>query len=368
MLSTQERYTAFAIFVVACFIEAMAPWNLNAASAQQTSRPFDEKAVADFYRGRTASIVVGFAPGGGYDIVSRLIAKHLGKYVPGHPNIIVENRPGAGSLVAANLVYKTLPKDGTVIANFHSQMLLQQAQGQEGIEFDGRRYNWLGSVSRSYGACAVHKDTGVSHLRQIMGPSGRTVTVGGEAPGSGITDTAAVIRAALGAKLRIIYGYAGQRPIANAVLSRELEGFCTSWESFVSSLRSFFEPTKLLNMLVILGSTVPDHPWLENAVAAEAAAPNEKARMLLKIVDSPRRITYPYAVAPGVPTDRAAALRDAFDRTLADAEFISAFKKTGTPLEPANGEEVTRIVNELLSTDRDTVAAVKEALKRKEGP
>lgn len=354
--------------VMAMSIVALAAPVLMAAAAGQKSRSFDEKAVADFYRGKTVSIIVGFAPGGGYDIISRVIAKYLGRHIPGNPNVIVENRPGAGSLVTANLVYKTFRKDGTFIANFNQQLLLQQLLGREGIEFDGGAYHWLGSVSLSQGACGVHRDTGVTHVKQIVGPVGRVMTMGGEAPGSGITDTAAVMRAALGLKFKIIYGYAGARPIANAVLSRELDGMCISWEAFSTTLKMFFEPAQVLNMLVIFGSSVPDHSWLKNAEAADAIAPNDEARRLLKIVDSPERIHLPYAVAPGVPADRIAVLRNAFDKTLADPAFVADFKKLGRPLVARTGEEVAEIVNDLLSTKPETVAALKEALKQREGP
>ncbi|MGH7926501.1 MAG: Bug family tripartite tricarboxylate transporter substrate binding protein, partial [Candidatus Binatia bacterium] len=285
-------------FFIAMLIMTLTAPVLMAAAAGK-SRSFDEKTVADFYKGKTVTLLVGFAPGGGYDITARVIGKHLGSHIPGNPNVIVENRPGAGSLVAANLTYNTLRKDGTYIVTFNSQMVLQQLMRRQGIEFDARNFNWLGSVSASQNACGVHQDTGVTHVKQIMGPSGRTVTMGGEAPGSGITDTAAVMRAALGLKFKIIYGYAGSRPVSNAVLNRELDGMCISWESFTSDMKMFFEPKKLLNMLVIFGSSVPDHPWLKNAVAAEAAAPTDEARRLLKIVYAPGKMSFPYAIAPG---------------------------------------------------------------------
>jgi tripartite-type tricarboxylate transporter receptor subunit TctC len=331
------------------------------------SAQFDEKAVAEFYRGKTITIVVGFAPGGGYDISARLLAKHMGKHVPGSPNVIVENRPGAGSLVAANLVYKGLRPDGTYIATFNSQMVLQQLLGQPGIEFDGRAFNWLGSVSSSQSACGVHSETGLTHINQLMGPNGKVVNMGGESPGSGITDTAAVIRAALGAKFKIIYGYAGSRPVANAVLSREIDGMCISWESFTSDLKMFFEPKKIVNVLVIFGSEVPKHPWLENTQAAEAIAPNNDARTLLKLVYAPGKISFPYAAAPGVPADRLAALRTAFDKTFADPAFISEYEKY-RQLVPRNGEEVTQIVKDLLATKPNLVSELKEALKQRIGP
>ena len=355
-------------FFMAMLIMALTAPVLMAAAAGQKSRSLDEKGVADFYTGKTVTIIVGFAPGGGYDITARVIGKHLGNHIPGNPNVIVENRPGAGSLVAANLTYKTLRKDGTYIVTFNSQMVLQQLMGRQGIEFEGRNYNWLGSISESQNACGVHQDTGVNHVKQIMGPSGRTVNMGGEAPGSGITDTAAVMRAALRLKFKIIYGYAGARPVANAVLSRELDGMCISWESFTSDLKMFFEPKKLLNMLVIFGSSVPDHPWLKNAVAAEAAAPTDEGRKLLRIVYAPAKMSFPYAIAPGVLKDRVVALRNAFDRTLADPAFIADFNKTARPLMPKTGEEISELVSELLSQKPETVNALQDALKQREGP
>jgi tripartite-type tricarboxylate transporter receptor subunit TctC len=348
---------------------ALGFWVIGSGSSAWAAqaRAFDEKAAAEFYRGKTVTIVVGFAPGGGYDISARLIAKHLAKHIPGNPSVIVDNRPGAGSLVAANLVYKGLRADGTYIVTFNSQMILQQLLSQQGIEFDGRLFNWLGSVSSSQSACGVHRETGVTHVKQVMGPNGKVVNMGGESPGSGITDTAAVIRAALGTKFKIIYGYAGSRPVANAVLSREIDGMCISWESFTSDLKMFFEPKKILNVLVIFGSEVPKHPWLENAQAAEAIAPNNDARTLLQLVHAPGKISFPYAVAPAVPPDRLAALRTSFDKTLVDPAFVAEYEKY-RELVPRNGEEVGEIVRDLLATKPNFVADLKEALKQRTGP
>jgi tripartite-type tricarboxylate transporter receptor subunit TctC len=246
-------------------------------------------------------------------------------------------------------------------------MILQQLLGREGIEFDGRAFNWLGSVSSSQFACGVHVATGVTHAKQLMGPSGKVVNMGGESPGSGITDTAAVMRAALGLKFKIIYGYAGSRPVANAVLSRELDGMCISWQAFTSDLKMFFEPKKIMNMVAIFGTVVPKHPWLENAEAAEAIAPNDEARRLLKLVDAPGKMSFPYAVAPGVPADRLAVLRTAFDKTLADPAFVSEYEKF-RELVPRNGEGVAEIVNDLLATRPNLVSDLNEALKQRVGP
>jgi hypothetical protein len=166
----------------------------------------------------------------------------------------------------------------------------------------------------------------------------------------------------------MIYGYSGGRPIANSILNRELDGMCISWEAFTTTLKMFFEPARLFNMLIVFGSQVPDHPWLKNAVAADAIAPNDDARRMLRIADSPGEMHLTYAVAPGVPNDRVAALRTAFDKTLADPGFVADYKKTGRPLEARTGEEVVKIANELLSSKPELATALKEALKQREGP
>lgn len=336
--------------------------------AEANSQAYDAKAVAEFYKGKTVTLTVGFAPGGGYDIASRLVAKHLGAHIPGNPNIIVSNRPGGGSLVAANLVYATLPQDGTHIVDFHPQMLIQQAQGREGIKFDGLKYNWLASLNAGSTSCAVHVETGVTHVDQIKGSSGKVVKMGVEAPGSGITDGTAVIRAALALNFRMIYGYTGQRPIVNAVLSREVDGICSSWDSFTSTLKNLFEPKPVVRMLVINDREVPSHPWLKNAVGAQAMAPDDTARRLLRVVDAPRAISYPFAIGPNVPKERVLAIREAFAKMLEDERFVSDYKKTGRTYEPKTWKEVTEVVEEVLTMDEKTKKALEEALKRREGP
>lgn len=319
-------------------------------------------AVADFYRGKTLRLVVGFAPGGGYDIWARLVARFLGRHVPGNPTVVVENKPGAGSLLAANLTYNSEPKDGTVVVTFNSQMVLQQLLSQPGPDFDARRFQWLGSASSGQNACMVRRELGITDARQIIGPNGREVVMGGEAPGSGITDTPAAMNAALGTRFRIVYGYEGASKVQLAVESGELDGFCLTWDSVLATLKQWFEPSTLVTVPLIMGDTVPTHPWLRDTVAAEAIAPSDQARRLLRAVQGPRAMTIPYAVAPGVPPERVAALRQALDQTLADPALVAETDRTGLLLDPKSGDAVAQLVTELLSLDAETVAAVKRAL------
>jgi tripartite-type tricarboxylate transporter receptor subunit TctC len=337
-----------------------APANTSATTAGPTAS--DAGSATDFYRGKTLRLVVGFAPGGGYDIWARLLAKHLGRHIPGNPAVIVENKPGAGSMLAANLVYNSEPKDGTVVVTFNSQMVLQQLLSQPGLEFDARRFQWLGSASSGQNACMVRRELGITDARQIIGPGGREVVMGGEAPGSGITDTPAVMNAALGTRFKIIYGYEGASKVQLAVESGELDGFCLTWDSVLATLKPWFEPTPLVTVPLIMGDRVPAHPWLKGTAAAEALAPDDQARKLLRAVQGPRAITIPYAVAPGVPAERVAVLRQAVDRAFADPALLAEAERGALAVEYKSADAVTQIVTELLSLDPDTIGAVKRAL------
>ncbi|HZR99691.1 MAG TPA: hypothetical protein VFE37_13345 [Chloroflexota bacterium] len=337
-----------------------APASTPATPAGSTAA--DAGPASDFYRGKTLRLVVGFAPGGGYDIWARLLAKHLGRHIPGNPAVIVENKPGAGSMLAANLVYNSEPKDGTVVVTFNSQMVLQQLLSQPGLEFDARRFQWLGSASSGQNACMVRRELGITDARQLIGPGGREVVMGGEAPGSGITDTPAVMNAALGTRFKIIYGYEGASKVQLAVESGEVDGFCLTWDSVLATLKPWFEPTPLVTVPLIMGDRVPAHPWLKDTAAAEALAPSDQARKLLRAVQGPRAFTFPYAVAPGVPAERVAVLRQAVDRAFADPALLAEAERSGLVVEYKSADAVTQIVTELLSLDTDTIEAVKRAL------
>ncbi len=173
-----------------------------------SGRPaFDEKAVADFYRNKTVRIIVGFDPGGAFDGYSRLLARHMARHLPGNPTIIVENRPGAASRLAANAVYNTEPKDGTVIASINQNLVMEQVLDPTGIEFDSAKFNWLGSAASSPGGCAVRVDTGISTIRDVM--DGREVVIAADQPGSNAFDIPAVLNATLGTRSRSSPGTRG---------------------------------------------------------------------------------------------------------------------------------------------------------------
>ena len=333
----------------------------EAQSAKTSSAGFDEKAVADFYRGKTVRIIIGSGPGGTYDIYSRLISRHMSRFIPGNPTLLVQPRAGAGGLIAANAVYNVEPKDGTVIGSFGETFPLRQAIGAPGIEFDSARYQWIGSAVNTAIACVGRTDSAVSSFNDVT--AGKPFTVGTMAPGSTIYDTPAIINAAFGTQMKLVRGFDGVANIVNAAESKEVDGYCASWLAMLTTgrhLQLIHEGT--LKPLLIMGDKTPDHPLMKGVPAAETLAKTEEAKLLLRAMHAPSEITNPYVVHPEVPKDRVEALRKAFSATFADPEFNSDSKKSKIEFSPSSGERVTEVVQSILKTPPAILAKMKKIL------
>jgi tripartite-type tricarboxylate transporter receptor subunit TctC len=333
----------------------------QAQPARSNTAAFDEKAMADFYRGKTIKIVIGSGPGGTYDIYSRLLSRHMSRFIPGNPTLLVQPRAGAGGLIAANAVYNAEPKDGTVIGSFGETFPLRQAMGAPGIEFDSARYQWIGSAVNTAIACVGRTDSPVSSFHDIT--AGKPFTVGTMAPGSTIYDTPAIINAALGTQMKLVRGFEGVATIVNAAESKEVDGYCASWLAMLTTGRHLqLIHGGTLKPLLIMGDKTPDHPLLRGVPAAETVAKTEEAKLLLRAMHAPSEITNPYVVHPEVPKNRVEALRKAFSSTFADAEFISDAKKSKIEFSPSSGERVTEVVHSILKTPPDILAKMKKIL------
>ena len=333
----------------------------EAQSGKTSSAGFDEKAVADFYRGKTIRIVIGSGPGGTYDIYSRLISRHMSRFIPGNPTLLVHPRAGAGGLIAANAVYNVEPKDGTVIGSFGETFPLRQAIGAPGIEFDSARYQWIGSAVNTAIACVGRTDSAVSSFNDVT--AGKPFTVGTMAPGSTIYDTPAIINAAFGTQMKLVRGFDGVANIVNAAESKEVDGYCASWLAMLTTgrhLQLIHDGT--LKPLLIMGDKTPDHALMKGVPAAETIAKTEEAKLLLRAMHAPSEITNPYVVPAEVPKDRVEALRKAFSATFADPEFNSDSKKSKIEFSPSNGERVTEVVQSILKTPPAILAKMKKIL------
>jgi tripartite-type tricarboxylate transporter receptor subunit TctC len=336
-----------------------APASSAAGSAASAS---DAQGVEGFYRGKTVRILVGYGPGGPYDTFSRIVARYMTQYIPGRPTVVIENRPGAASLLAANLVYNSEPKDGTAIVNASSGLAMLQLLGKEGVSFDAARFQWLGGGNKTISTCAARTDSGVNSIQDVMGPNAKQLVVAAIGPGTGTYDTPVTLNAVLGTNLKIVSGYDSTAKVILAIEAQEATGMCANLDTMTSTVRPLFE-ADTLKMIVMMGHEPNDHPWLRGVPPAETLAPTDEARQILSALHSAALANLPYAVAPEVPPERAAALRQALAQTFADPQFRADAEKAGFEVNPSTGEELTQVYVTLLATPPATVAKLKDVLK-----
>jgi len=321
-------------------------------------RPSD--AQPRFFEGKTIRIIVGFSAGGGFDTYSRAIARHLGRHIFGHPAVIVENMTGAASLLAANQVYKGSRPDGLTIINFHGNQVLGQLLGRDGIEFDVRKFVYVGVPSRDTAVCALTRASGVSTVEQWMAAK-TPLKLGGVAPGDTPHDAARVLNASLGLPIQLIRGYKGTAEIRLAAESGEIAGGCWQWESIRSTWRKGLDAGEVAIVLQVGAKPLPDLPSVPLALSL---ARTDEARQLLNAgVVVPTGISRLYALPPGTPLDRAQALRTAFMETLRDAEFVADAGRAKLEIDPIGAEEVERLVADLFKLDPALVAKLKGILR-----
>ena len=323
---------------------------------------FDEKAVADFYRGKTVRIVVGFSAGGGYDQYSRLIARHLSRHIPGNPNVLVDNMAGAGSMIAANHMYNAAPKDGTVIGNLSGPIVLEQLFGNPAVQYDMGKFRYLAvPVSESY-LMIVHKRTGITKFDDLRGDKGKQVTFGA-IPGSTVEHAPIMVKEALNVNLKIVSGYKGTAEVRLALDSGEVDGFFNTWTS--SKVTSI---DKVKSGEWILLAQLTEKPMRDlivpNVPTIQQIARSEEQRLLLKYgTSTPNDFGKVYVLPPGAPADRAAALEAAFAKVFKDKDLIADADKGRLEIDPLIGNTITKLVTEFLAMPSDLRNKLQTVLK-----
>jgi tripartite-type tricarboxylate transporter receptor subunit TctC len=312
------------------------------------------------FEGKAIRIIVGFSAGGGFDTYSRTIARHMGKHIPGNPSMVVENMTGAGSIVAANHLYRVAKPDGLTIGNFHGFQILNQVLGAPGIEFDARKLEWLGVPVQDTGACALTKASGIGSIEQWQAAK-QPVKLGGVGPGDASYGMAKVLKEVLGLPVQPIPGYKGTADIRLAAESGEIAGGCWQWESIKVIWRQGIE-TGEAN--VVLQLVPKPHPELSKVPLAVSLAKTDEARTLLQAaVHDPNSITRPYSLPPGTPKDRVKILQKAFMDTMKDPEFLADAKKSQLDIDPVAPEEVEKTVARFFKLDPTLIAKLREILK-----
>jgi tripartite-type tricarboxylate transporter receptor subunit TctC len=300
------------------------------------------RAPADeFYKGKTLTFVVGFAAGGGFDTYTRLIARHIGKHIPGNPTVVVENRTGAGSLIAANYIFNQAPRDGTVIGNWIGPLVLQQVLGNNAAKFDGRQFGWLGVPTPDSGVCALTQASGIKTMDDWF-KSNRPIKIGGTAPGSTTDDVPKLLQAALGLPMKLVEGYQGTAKVRLAAESGEIDGGCWAWESIKPTWAKGLQSGEVH---IVLQTTEKPHPDLKNVPLAIQYAKSDEARALLGIGSGPyAKGARPFTVPPGLPQDRLQLLQKAFMEALRDPDLLAEAKKSQVDIDPVDGPAIAKMM------------------------
>ncbi|HXV82730.1 MAG TPA: tripartite tricarboxylate transporter substrate-binding protein [Candidatus Binatia bacterium] len=320
-------------------------------------------ATDDFYKGKTIRIVVGFAAGGGFDTYSRVIGRHMGRFIPGNPSIIVENMTGAGSLVAANHVYRVAKPDGLTIGHFIGGLIMQQVMGGTGIEFDARKFEMIGVPVKENVVCALRKESGITSMESWLAAK-TPVKLGGTAPGSTTDDVAKILREAIGLPIQLVSGYKGTADIRLAADSGEIAGGCWAWESVKVTWRPALEKR---DVLVVLQAIPKSHPELTSVPLAINFAKTDEAKKLVDAgIHDTQIFTRPYVLPPGTPKERVQVLRKAFLDTIKDKEFLDEAAKSKLDVDPIPGEQVEKIVAGLFKLDPALLAKLKQILTSKQ--
>jgi tripartite-type tricarboxylate transporter receptor subunit TctC len=319
----------------------------------------DGAGAQSFYEGKTLRLIVGFAPGGGFDTYARLLSRHMGRHIPGNPTIVVENMTGAGSLISANHLYRVAKPDGLTIGHFNGGLFLGQALGQPGIEFDARKFELIGAPIKEDSVCAMTRASGITSIEQWMAAK-TPVKLGGVAPGGTPDANARILKAALGLPIQLVSGYKGTAEIRLAAASGEVSGACWSWESMRATWRSALDSGEAVAVLQTSARTFPD---LAGVPLAQSLAKTDEARQLIKVgIQNPAAFARSLALPPGTPKDRVLILRRAFQETLRDSAFLAEAEKAKLTLDPATAEELERMVAEAFALDPALLAKLKDIL------
>lgn len=325
---------------------------LLAAGLGVAASAANAQSVEDFYKGRKIDIVIGFTVGGGYDAYARLVARHMGEHIPGKPGIVPRNMAGAGSRTAAAFIHGVAPKDGTAMGIADQSIPLEQALGDVGVKFDSREFNWIGNPNADNNVLTTWH---TSPVKTIDDARKVDVTVGATGFNTS-SQYPTVLNAVAGTKFRVILGYPGGNEINLAMERGEVAGRgSNAWASYKST-RPDWIAEKKINILVQIGlrkaSDLPDVPLLMDVAA------NDLDKAALRLLSAPTTIGRPFFAPPGVPAERVRALRAAFNAMVKDTAFLEEAKKLNLDIDAVSGEELQKIVSEII----DAPAPVKKRL------
>jgi tripartite-type tricarboxylate transporter receptor subunit TctC len=321
-------------------------------SGQNRARADD---VADFYRGKRITAFIGSSTGDGTDLYGRLVASFIGRYIPGNPQIVAQNMPGANGLVSANYLYNVAPKDGSAIGTFGRYVVFEALWNNKAARFVPEKFNWIGNVQTDISTCVTWHTTGVDTLSAFMT---RELKMGATSDSH-----VNILNRVFGAKLRAIKGYPGGNEITIALERGEVEGRCNwSWSAIMSSRPDWVRDRKINFLIQFSHKKVPE---LAHVPLVGELAKTDDQRQILDLILLSQDLAHVIVMPPEVPAERVAALRRAFTLTMQDPDFLAAAAARNVPVEPTSGQEIQELVTAMSKTPPDVVETFYDAVATK---
>src|SRR5687768_5291612 len=298
------------------------------------------------FAGKTVTVIVGYKAGGGYDATARLLARHLPKHIPGNPTVIVQNMPGANSIIAANHIYNVAKPDGLTIGTFNRNLPIAQLTKVAGVKFDITKFQWIGSAANESTVLAIRTDLPYKSFDELR-KAKETVVIGSTGPGANTHDFPLLLKELLGLNFKIVSGYSSSADIMLAVERKEVDGRAGSF----TSLRPFID-RNLVRPVVRARSS---EPGIEKLPVDEEMAPNARAKAIMALRSAPEQVARPYVLPPATPVDIVRVMRDAFAKAIKDPELEAEGKKAKLDLEYLAGDEAQKILVEVMKQPQDIV-------------
>lgn len=313
---------------------------------------------AEFYKGKNIELYIGYSVGGGYDLYARVLARHIGKHIPGNPTVVPKNMEGAGSLRLANWLAKVAPKDGTVFGTVGRGVPFDTLLGLSGTQFKATEFSWIGSANNEVSICA---SWGTSKITTIEDALTKQLVIGGTGPTDDTVQFPRVLNGVLGTKFKIISGYPGGNDVVLAMERGEVEGRCGwSWSTIIATHADWVKDKKIHLLVQLALEKQPDLP--DVPLIADMAKTTEQ-KQIIKLIFARQVIGRPYFGPPGIPKDRLEALRKAFMETMVDKDFLADADKSKLEISPVQGDKVEALVKEIYETPPDVAQKAGALLK-----
>jgi tripartite-type tricarboxylate transporter receptor subunit TctC len=326
--------------------------------ALSMTQPARSAGVEEFYKGKTISLVIGYSVGGGYDLYARLLARHMGKHIPGRPTIVPQNLTGAGSLRAATFIYSAAPKDGSVFGTFGRTIATTPLLAPGTAQFNAMKLTWLGSITSEVSTCVTWHTSPVKDWKDSLQ---KQIAMGGEGTGADPDVYALLYKNVFGAKWKLVTGYPGTNDTMLAMERGEVDGLCgLSWSTLKSRHLRWLND-KMIN--VIIQAALKKQPELAHVPLALDLATDTEQLQILKLFLTSQEMARPFAAPPDIPPDRKAALITAFERTMGDPEFLAETKKANLDINPTDGATLEQNVLEIMKLEPALVGKLKDILK-----